>query len=238
MARAFESRLTALFSKQPTPGAVKTRLCPPLAPGQAARLAEAMLRDSVARSLAGEFRSALVFAPAAAAPWFRSAFPELPDQRAQLGLDLGQRLARFVADAFAAREARSLVVIGSDQPTVPLTRLHEAHGLLEDGADCVLGPDPGGGYYLIGLARSVPELFSGVRMSSAGMCAATEALARARGLRVARLAEHADVDTPADLERLCAELGSVAGSCAEHACLHTRRALTELCLLPAQRVPS
>ncbi len=233
MKQPFASRLTALFTKRPAPGEVKTRLCPPLTPDQAAHLAEALLRDTVERCLAGEFRTVLAFAPAEGAGWFRTHFPELGDQRAQVGPGLGERLALFVADSFARGEARSLVVIGSDQPLVPLARLHEAHRALENGADCVLGPDPGGGYYLIGLAHSVPELFTEVRMSSAGMCAATEALARERGLTVERLAEHFDVDTPADLERLCAELAPLPtrGAPDSRFLRHTRHALAELSLL-------
>ena len=226
------SRLTALFTKRPTPGEVKTRLCPPLTPGQAGLLAEAMLRDTVERCLAGEFRTVLAFAPPEAKAWFRAAFPELEDQRPQLGTGLGERLARFVADSFARRAAGSLVVIGSDQPLVPLARIEEAHRALERGAGCVLGPDPGGGYYLIGLARSVPELFTTIPMSTRGMCAATEALARERGLTVVRLAEHGDVDTPEDLEGLRAALAH-SGNAGERSFLdHTRRALVELEFLP------
>jgi glycosyltransferase A (GT-A) superfamily protein (DUF2064 family) len=186
-----------------------------------------MLADTVERCAAGAFRSALVFAPAEQAPWFRARFPELADQRPQQGEGLGARLASFVARSFAAREARTLVVIGSDQPLVPLARIEEAHAALEAGAECVLGPDPGGGYYLIGLARSVPELFTAVTMSSAGTCTATEALARARGLGVERLPEHLDVDLPADLERLRAELAARSPR-APGDPRHTRRVLAEL----------
>jgi len=226
----FASRATALFTKQPVPGRVKTRLCPPLAPGEAARLAEAMLRDTVEKCLAGEFRTVLAFTPAEGAAWFRSAFPEIEEQRVQSGEALGERLARFVEDSFARHEARTLVVIGSDQPLVPLARIHEAHRALEEGAGCVLGPDPGGGYYLIGLARPVPELFTDVPMSTAGMCAATEALARHLGLEVVRLSEHDDVDTPADLERLRAEIERAIATRSEGTRFlrHTVRALAEL----------
>lgn len=220
-------RLTAIFAKHPTPGAVKTRLCPPLTPQEAARLAEAMLRDAVARARAGDFRRALVFAPAERAGWFRSTFPEVAEQWPQVGAGLGARLAGFVARAFERRLARTLVIVGSDQPLVPLACLEEAHARLERGADCVLGPDLGGGYHLVGLRRSVPELFTEVPMSSPGMAAATLRLARARGLSVAELAAHPDVDLPADLEHLRAVLAARADLPFVD---HTRRALAELAL--------
>ncbi|HEX6883496.1 MAG TPA: TIGR04282 family arsenosugar biosynthesis glycosyltransferase [Planctomycetota bacterium] len=227
MAPPREERLTAIFAKHPTPGAVKTRLCPPLAPREAAHLAEAMLRDGVARARAGTFRTALVFAPAERAGWFQGAFPEVEEQWPQVGAGLGQRLAHHVARVFERGLARTLVIVGSDQPLVPLARLEEAHARLEEGADCVLGPDLGGGYYLVGLRRSVPELFTEVRMSSADMAAATLRLARARGLSVAELPAHPDVDLPADLEHLRAALAARADLPFVD---HTRRALAELAL--------
>lgn len=222
-----EHRLTAIFTKRPEPGRVKTRLCPPLEPAQAAELAEAMLRDTVARCRAGAFRTALVFAPAEAAGWFRACFPELADQRPQVGEGLGARLAHFVEDSFRRGEARTVVVIGSDQPLVPPSCLEAAHRALEEGADCVLGPDLGGGYYLVGLTRSVPRLFTDVTMSSADMCRATEALARSIGLEVARLEPHPDVDLPSDLARLRGALDEMPPGGEDHL-EHTRRALSAL----------
>lgn len=204
---------------------MKTRLVPPLTPAGAAALAEAMLRDTVAKLRASAaFETVLVYDPPSAAEWFAREFAVVRVRRAQRGAELGARLAEFVAGVFAAREARTLVVVGSDQPLVPLARVLEAHAALAAGAGCVLGPDPGGGYYLVGLARSVPELFTRVSMSSDGMCAATAALARARGLAVTLLAEHDDVDVPADLARLRQELAALPPEVAPH----TRRALAAL----------
>lgn len=225
-------RRTAVFTKHPTPGRVKTRLCPPLTDAQAARLAEAMLQDAVARCLAGRFVTEIVFDPPAEAPWFARRFPGLA-RTPQCGEGLGARLAHHVEQVFARGDVSSLVVVGSDQPLVPLARLEEAHERLQAGAECVLGPDTGGGYYLVGLARPVPELFTTVPMSTPGMCAATEALARARGLEVSLLASHPDVDRPGDLENLRAALALPSprpGGPDDP--VHTRRVLAELALLP------
>lgn len=218
-------RWTAVFTKQPSPGRVKTRLVPPLTPAGAAALAEAMLRDTVAKLGASTaFETVLVYDPPSAAEWFAREFAAVRVQRAQRGAELGARLADFVERVFTAHEARALVIVGSDQPLVPLARILEAHTALENGADCVLGPDPGGGYYLVGLAQSMPELFTRVPMSSAGMCAASAALARERGLAVTLLTEHDDVDTAADLVRLRAELAQRGPEEAAY----TRRALAAL----------
>jgi glycosyltransferase A (GT-A) superfamily protein (DUF2064 family) len=54
MATHFASRTGApgqisVLAKEPVPGAVKTRLCPPLTPSDAARLHEAFVADTLAR---------------------------------------------------------------------------------------------------------------------------------------------------------------------------------------------
>jgi len=207
---------------------VKTRLCPPLTPGEAARLAAGMLDDTLEKCRGAPFRTALVVAPEEAEAWFRARYPEVEEQYPQRGPDLGARLAHFARRAFAELGARTLVVIGSDQPLVPRARLVAAHERLEAGSDVVLGPDRGGGYYLIGLRAPCDELFGGVTMSSADMCAATEALARARGLALARLEVDDDLDTPADLARLCATLARTQPEFVRH----TRAALDELSYRP------
>jgi len=202
-----DARLTAIFTKRPVAGRVKTRLCPPLGPAGAARLAAGMLRDVVARSLAcPDFHTALFYSPAEERPWFASAFPDLPDLRPQQGAGLAERLAAAFEETLDGREVRTLVAVGSDQPLVSTHRVVEAHAALEQGADLVLGPDLGGGYYLIGMRESYPELFTEVAMSSSDMCAATVALAEQRGLSVRMLAVGYDVDVEADLLRLRRDL--------------------------------
>jgi rSAM/selenodomain-associated transferase 1 len=230
MSSAVRGRFTALFTKRPEAGCVKTRLCPPLAPAEAAALAEGMLADTLEKCLGGPFRTVLVHAPADAGAWFARRFPEVAERHPQVGSELGARLAHFARRAFSELGAKTLVLIGSDQPLVPRARLVEAHEALEAAHDVVLGPDRGGGYYLIGLRAPRDELFTSVRMSSAGMCAATESLARERGLTVARLSEDDDIDTPADLARLRVRLAQSSPEFTRH----TRAALAEL----SPRLPS
>jgi rSAM/selenodomain-associated transferase 1 len=197
------TRLSTLFAKLPRAGEVKTRLCPPLAPLEAAALAEAMLADGLARCLVSSaFRTQLAVHPPASQAWFHARFPELAEIVAQEGRDLGERLATHFERSFAREGLASAVVLGSDAPEVPLARVIEAHECLASGADLVLGPDGGGGYYLVGLRRPCGALFTEVAMSEPGMYARTRELARDRRLVVAELERGDDVDTPADLERL------------------------------------
>ncbi len=220
---------TTIFTKRPRPGSVKTRLCPPLTPEQAARLAQAMLDDTLARLLTHDgFRTALCVAPVPGAgasagealadgeqelQWFRERYGAELELTLQRGGELGERLANHFADACSGSPGLSgfprstQVVLGSDAPTLPLERVAEAHRILgNDLSDVVLGPDLGGGYYLVGLRDPAPVLFRGIPMSKDDMYARTLAAARGAGLRVHELAAHGDVDTPDDLRRLGREV--------------------------------
>jgi rSAM/selenodomain-associated transferase 1 len=199
-------RLTAIFAKRPLAGAVKTRLSPPLAPEEAAELAAAMLDDTLAacRGVSGH-ATLLRVAPAAELGWFRARYPGVTVV-AQEGDGLGARLAAHFAAEHAARPGWTFVVLGSDAPHLGAARALEAHERLERGAELVLGPDEGGGYHLVGLRRSVPELFTRVPMSCAETFGRTLALARSLGLAVEQTESGYDVDLPADLARLAREL--------------------------------
>ena len=123
---------------------------------------------------------------------------------AQVGSDLGGRLDGVVAELFRA-DPGPVLVLGTDVPL--LTREHVDAGFeaLAGGADLALGPDRGGGYYAVGLARPLPGIFD-VTMSTTSVLRETERAAARRGARSVRLAPLADVDLPADLVRLAGEL--------------------------------
>lgn len=199
---ARDTRITTIFTKQPAPGLVKTRLAAQLGPRRAADLALAMLDDTVAKCVAHEsFETVLCITPAAALSWFRERYPGVARIVPQIGQDLGERLARRFEDEFELG-SRTLVALGSDAPHVPVECTREAHERLEHGADVVLGLDDGGGYHLIGLRRPVPDLFRAVPMSTADMGERTALLARSLGLCVEFVAPSFDIDEPDDLELL------------------------------------
>lgn len=215
-----------LFTKRPRTGRVKTRLCPPWTPERARALALAMLDDCAERLLrvAGA-APVLAYADAEDGPWFRERYPELPDQRPQAPGGLGPALAAHFEDELGDRRAGRAVVVGSDAPQVPAARIGEALERLAAGAELVLGPDRGGGYYLVGLTRPVPELFLEVAMSTSDMAARTLQLARSRGLAVELLEEDFDVDVVDDVALLRQALADRAAGAPPR---HTRAFLRAL----------
>ncbi len=196
-----------VFVKQPRPGAVKTRIAREAGAEQAARIYAALAAAEIRATapLDGSYERVFYFAPATAgaevAAWLAPLVHDpAPVCRAQVGADLGERMARAFDECFAAG-ARRVAIIGSDVPDCTRAHVHSAFAAL-DAHDVVLGPTHDGGYYLLALARPRPELFRDVAWSTPAVCATTLQRAHGLGLRVARLAALRDVDTLADWQAL------------------------------------
>lgn len=188
-----------VLAKAPEAGQVKTRLCPPCSPAQAAALAAAALADTLAAALATPAAGhVLVLAgEVAGLP------PGLRVQQ-QRGEGLDSRLDAAFADAHAAVPLPMLLV-GMDTPQLTPAMLAGAAGqLLIPGTDAVLGPAADGGWWALGLRGPGDGLLAGVPMSTPGTLAATRERLRAAGLRVRELPQLADVDTIADARQVAA----------------------------------
>ena len=205
-----------LYGRVPRPGAVKTRMLPWLNTAEALALHLALLEDSIhLLKRAAEMAGALPVI-AFSEPWDPEAGGEPLAQAAagvtrlpQEGEDLGERLGNSCAD-LSQQGQRGVVIFGSDSPTLPPERLQLACERLSAGADLVLGPAEDGGYYLIGLRRAIPGLFTAIPWGTSGVWEATLKAARRAGLRPEILPSWYDVDRPADLVRLRDDLGRSA----------------------------
>jgi rSAM/selenodomain-associated transferase 1 len=191
------------MAKVPAAGRVKTRLCPPLTPDQAARLARCFLQDRIEqlREVAAA-APVVAFTPADLEAELRGLLPGDVRLVPQEGADLGARLDRILTDLLAESGAGA-VAIDADSPTLPTDYLRQACArLAEATADVVLGPCQDGGYYLIGLRRPAPALFRAMPWSTPAVLGETVARARRLGLRLALLPAWFDVDRGEDLGRL------------------------------------
>jgi uncharacterized protein len=176
-----------VIAKAPAPGRSKTRLCPPCTPEQAAALAEASLRDTVAAVAATPARRRIVALDGEPDGWLPPGFEVHP----QHGHGLGERLG----SALVAAGGPALVV-GMDTPQLSAPLLQEAaRRLIAPGIDAVLGPALDGGYWTIGLRRPDACVFRDVPMSRADTCAAQRRRLDSLGFRTELLRALRDVDT-------------------------------------------
>jgi rSAM/selenodomain-associated transferase 1 len=187
----------ALIAKSPVAGQVKTRMQPPLSPGEAADLACRLLLDAHDQAAAtGADVWCSYTGPAGPLRGLLPATTRLLEQR---GADLAARLAAAQADLFAAGY-RAVMLFGADCPTVGAAELVRAFDLLRRDPDrVVLGPAADGGYTLLAATRPTSHLFDGVEMSTTRVLADTLARAGAAGTPVTLLAPRHDLDTAADL---------------------------------------
>ena len=201
--------LVWVFAKWPEPGKVKTRLCPPLTPQQAAELAGAFLADRMA-SLpdAPPLRAGIAYDPPPSEDRFRAAYPDVP-LKSQGDGSLGERMARVVGESLT-EGSPAVMLLGSDVPLLPPSLLVDtARRLLSGKADLVLTPSPDGGYSMVGQSRLSPALYREMEWSTEGVLAETLRRAAAFGLRVRLTEPFRDCDTPQDL----AEFVTLASSC-------------------------
>lgn len=192
--------LLIIFAKEPRPGQVKTRLCPPLSPEAAAQLYHHFILDILEEmAQVPEIRLAVAFSPPAARGFFRRLAPPGTNLFPQEGVDLGERMARAFARNFAVGFG-PILLRGSDVPDLPAAVVSEAKAVLTAGqAQVVLGPATDGGYHLVGLTEPQPALFRGPAWSSSTVLTDTLNLARQLGLKVHLLPPWPDIDTGDDL---------------------------------------
>lgn len=175
-----------VIAKEPRPGRVKTRLCPPLTPDQAAALAAAALLDTLDAAMSSAASRVVLALDGRPMPWLPDGIEVIP----QRGDGLGERLGRVFDDIDGAA-----LVIGMDTPQISAPDIDDGlQHLARDDCDAVLGPAADGGYWAIGLAAPDRRAFDGVPMSRADTRRHQVGALERLGLRVRHLRELVDVD--------------------------------------------
>ena len=196
-----------VFVKNPIPGAVKTRLQTRYAPEQVAALYTAFVRDVLARAESidvdrrviafdppdAEFEVRALFGGGVKAQW--QYVPQVQD-------DLGARMREALVQQLDAG-ASAVVLIGTDIPSLPAHHITQAFDLLRT-KDVVLGPSTDGGYYLVGVSRSTPEIFEDVEWSTPSVLSQTIDRVQRAGRTLGLVPPWFDVDTPEELDFLLA----------------------------------
>jgi rSAM/selenodomain-associated transferase 1 len=226
----------AVMAKASVPGAVKTRLTPPLTQAEAADLNTAFLRD-IADNLieAGryaEIAAWIAYGPAGSASFFRGNLPPEVGLLEAVKPGFGACLLHAIETLLAAG-CGSACVLNSDSPTLPTAYLVAAAVALSAPGDrIVLGPSDDGGYYLLGAKRSHRGLFEDIEWSTPRVFGQTMARATELSIPVVVLPPWYDVDDTETLRIVSGELldnrpyrkvGSQPTAAA-----HTRRELSRL----------
>ena len=208
----------AVMAKAPRPGAVKTRLVPPLTPDAAAALSASFLRDIteniVLAAQEAPIHGYIAYAPAG----HERAFDGMLATGTRLVLADGAPIAEadvrgfgrallHAAQALFERGHESVCLLNSDSPNLPTALLARAAQVLAKPGDrVVLGPAEDGGYYVIGMKAPHAQLFQNVDWSTDRVARQTRERARALGLAVHELETWYDVDNASALQRLCQEV--------------------------------
>ena len=177
-----------VIAKAPVAGRVKTRLCPPCSPSEAAGLAAAALADTLSAASASRATRRVLVLDGDAGDWVPPSFDVVP----QRGSGLAERLTAAFADVGGPS-----LLIGMDTPQVTPALLDAGLAAL-DHSDAVLGLARDGGYWAIGLRRPDAAVFRDVPMSAPDTGAVQRARLASLRLRTATLPPLRDVDTIAD----------------------------------------
>ncbi len=190
-----------IFARYPVAGIAKTRLITELGAERAAQLHRRMTENivQVACSSCAEGQITLYFTGASKRK-FRAWLGDGLDYKKQPRGDLGRRICKAFFEAFNSGAER-VIVIGSDVPGITPAIIQQAdEALIEH--NVAIGPAIDGGYYLLGLARPVPDLFAGINWGTGSVLAQTLCIINKLGLSVKKLQTLNDVDRPPDLDFL------------------------------------
>ena len=184
--------------KYPEPGRVKTRLAGDIGTEKAAlicrKIAERVMKQTIPE--AGKYDRFVFYDPPEKIRDFLSWFP---DEKfiAQTDGDVGERMDNAIR-YLLENGAKKAVITGADIPELSSKIIIEAFEML-DKADVVVGPAHDGGYYLIGMKSTMPELFRNIHWSTKEVFSETVSVLENSGKSYGVIPMLSDLDTIEDL---------------------------------------
>ena len=189
-----------IYSRYPEPGKTKTRMIRALGKEGAAKLQREMTEHTLntARQLKNSRQVEIEVHFAGGnenlmSDWLGKDINCI----VQVTGDLGTKMQSSFQQAFDRHNER-VVTIGIDCPDINLEILNNAFDSLHQ-QELVLGVAKDGGYYLIGLNRTIPQLFQNIDWGTNIVLKQTKAIADRLNLNVKYLTPLSDVDYPKDL---------------------------------------
>ena len=195
------SETLIIFSRYPEPGKTKTRMIPALGAVGASELQRQMTEHclNIAKKLLSSRNITIEVHFAGGnqelmAEWLGQDLEYVP----QIAGDLGNKM-RFAFDRSFELGTQRVVTIGIDCPDINQEILENAFDSLRN-QDLVMGPAQDGGYYLIGLNQTIPQLFRNINWGTEKVFKQSQNIARQLNLSIDYLPALSDVDRPEDLE--------------------------------------
>jgi rSAM/selenodomain-associated transferase 1 len=195
-----KKNVVIIFLKYPRPGKVKTRISGKIGNAKAVRIYKTMatrITGNIGRPNP-HYASQLFVDIKAGVPYVKRWLkPERP-LLLQKGKGLGKRMDNAFRLVFRKQFEKALLV-GTDVPALNRGLIRKAFSALEK-TDAVIGPAMDGGYYLIGLKRPCPALFSDIPWSTPRVLPLTLKRLKQQGMSYVLLRPLRDVDTVEDLK--------------------------------------
>lgn len=188
------SNALIIFIKNPVLGKVKTRLAKGIGDEAALEVYKELL--AITRSVSQEVKASKYL-------YYADGINDKDDwsigyfiKRQQVERDLGGRMESAFDEVL--QEHGKVILVGSDCPKITKAIIDDAFEKLNTN-DVVLGPSQDGGYYLIGLRRSCPEIFNNIRWSTDEVLSMTIKVIKDSKFEYALVEELNDIDTIEDL---------------------------------------
>ena len=185
-----------IFVRNPISGQVKTRLAKDIGDERALAIYLQLLQHTLEITRGLSFRKFIYYADEVSDYdlWSVPGYTK----RKQNGNDLGERMLNSFKELFDQGFTR-IIIIGSDCLQLKTETLEEAVALLESN-NAVRGPASDGGYYLLGLTKFYPDLFTNKPWSTEKVFAKTIDDFINHGISYSLLEELSDIDDVTDLE--------------------------------------
>lgn len=199
-----------VFCREPIEHQVKTRLIGSMTPAAAAALADAFIRDALAKAVSVRPARIVIAASASDGAEHSKYFRRLArrfgaDLMDQGDGSLGQRMARSL-EPFSSSGA---LLIGTDTPSLPSAMLAASLDALRR-TGVVIAPSLDGGYYAVGVSGAMPPIFTGIRWGTRGVFDSTIERLERNNVPYAFGPAWYDVDRWADVILLAAHLRMLA----------------------------
>lgn len=192
-----DKKVIALFCKSPRLFKVKTRLAKAITPESALSLYEALLEHQIKTIKDSKYEYCAFIESESENPnteWFiKRKIPFVCCKGDSFGSQL-----QFVHDSLFKKGYSKIIICSSDSPSMTAENLSETFNLLNF-SSAVIGPCFDGGWYLLGLNKSLPELFLNLEYGKSTAEENLEVALKLRDLTVKKIETLPDIDIIGDI---------------------------------------